>query len=224
MTSPSGRKERKEPTPLPPALQQMGWCLHSWDRQRDLLASPPVGLQEPGHRVNGLCRRSAPSRLQRPGPAGRRLPHLAGARSRPVCLFLFPESVRFPSSTPTPQRAIRPACPSPLVQPLRSSQRDCLLRLLERRGLLQGSPGSGQLGNRGVGAVPSQPSARVPRSGWTPGWMLLGWRGCGKRRPRAATRPHPALVRGPLTQAQEGEEVEPEEAQDGGGQGLVDGR
>lgn len=37
-------------------------------------------------------------------------------------------------------------------------------------------------------------------------------------------RPPPPGVRGSLTQAQEGEEVEPEEAQDGRGQGLVHGR
>lgn len=51
---------------------------------------------------------------------------------------------------------------------------------------------------------------------------LTGRCGDGNRRPRAASLP--PGQRGPLTQAQEGEEVEPEEAQDGRSQGLVHSR
>ena len=52
---------------------------------------------------------------------------------------------------------------------------------------------------------------------------LTGWCGYGTVRPRAD--PLPSLgLEGLLTQAQEGEEVEPEEAQDGSSQGLVHSR
>lgn len=50
---------------------------------------------------------------------------------------------------------------------------------------------------------------------------LTDWYGYGNVRPQLP--PYPK-AEGPLTQAQEGEEVEPEEAQDGSSQGLVHSR